>query len=138
MNEPQSRSSTRRTAERARRRILLVDDEADTRTFLRAALESEGYTCDEAGSGAAALAMLESFAPHVLIVDLGMPGMSGLEFGGKVRERLGRELRLIALTGHLDKKSRTASREAGFDYHLPKPVVPSELVPYIDGELWEE
>jgi CheY-like chemotaxis protein len=121
-----------------KRAVVLVDDQVDTVTILRVALELHGYACHVATSGAQALEVIQGCTPAAIIVDLAMPGMSGVEVAKKVRERLGKDVRLIALTGFADKAFRRSAREAGFDYYVLKPLSAEELIPYIEGQLHPE
>ena len=69
----------------ARERILIVDDEANARTALAELLRDEGYSVETAADGFKALPKLEDFSPDVVVTDLKMPGLSGLELMAKVR-----------------------------------------------------
>src|SRR6478735_11255410 len=71
----------------AKGRILVVDDEANARTALAELLRDEGYAVETAADGFKALPKLEEFSPDVVVTDLKMPGLSGLELMDKVRER---------------------------------------------------
>jgi DNA-binding response OmpR family regulator len=121
-----------------KRAVVLVDDQQDTVNILRVALELHGYACHVATDGNRALEVIEGCTPTAIIVDLAMPGMSGVEVAKKVRERLGKDVRLIALTGFADKAFRRSARDAGFDYYVLKPLSAEELIPYIEGQLHPE
>ena len=117
-------------------KVLVVDDEPDTREFLRALLEHCDAQVREASSGAEALKALDEFEPHVLVSDIGMPGMSGFELVRQVRRRLsgsGRHLPALALTGYAAESDRLAAIRAGFQTHLSKPVEPDDLVAAVAG-----
>ncbi len=91
-------------------------------------LESLGADVQTASDGPAALDELEAFRPSVMLLDIGMPGMDGLEVARRARQRAeGRDLTLIALSGWGQEEDRRRSREAGIDYHLVKPVNLDEL-----------
>jgi signal transduction histidine kinase len=109
------------------RRILLVEDDDDTRAMLRAALELEGHTVEVAADGVAALARAVEWRPEVALVDIGLPGLDGYEVARRMRERLGPGVRLVALTGHGQMQDRLRAMEAGFDAHLIKPFEFDEL-----------
>jgi len=119
----------------AGRSIMVVEDNADSLRMLCMALQLQGYLCFPAEGGRAALKLLEGVRPDVAIVDLEMPGISGFDVAMRVRELFGAEVRLIALTGHADKQVRRAAREAGFDYHVLKPVSTEQLRPYIEDQI---
>src|SRR6478609_5916408 len=70
-----------------RERILIVDDEANARTALAELLRDEGYAVETAGDGFKALPKLDDFAPDLLLTDLKMPGMDGIELMRKTQER---------------------------------------------------
>ena len=66
--------------------------------------------------------------PDAVIVDIGLPGMDGYEVGKRLRAALGDGVRLVALTGYSQPEDRRRVREAGFDGHLVKPVVPADIL----------
>ncbi|HZI17362.1 MAG TPA: ATP-binding protein [Pyrinomonadaceae bacterium] len=112
-------------------RVLVVDDEADTRDLLRAVLERCKIEVFTAGSASEALETLARLNPDVLISDLGMPGDDGYSLIAKVRalpaERGGR-IPAAALTAYVRAEDRMKVLRAGFQLHVPKPIEPAELV----------
>jgi signal transduction histidine kinase len=112
---------------RSARRILVVEDNEDTRRMLRLVLEQEGHAVEEAGEGSQALELARSSRPEVGIIDIGLPGMNGYELAQRLRASLNHEIRLIALTGYGQPEDRERALESGFDEHLTKPVHPEEL-----------
>jgi CheY-like chemotaxis protein len=109
-------------------RILLVDDSADTTEALGALLELEGHEVKTAQSGPDALAIVESFAPDIALIDITMPGMDGLELAQLLRLRAQCSLtKLVALTGHTDATSQLQCDERVFDCHLTKPLSLDDL-----------
>jgi CheY-like chemotaxis protein len=112
-------------------RILIVDDEADARELLQAILEECGAKVAAAGSASEGLALLTTFAPQVLISDIGMPEVDGFAFIEQVRARPaehGGRVPAIALTAYARVADRTRVLYAGFQSHVPKPVEPAELL----------
>lgn len=109
--------------ETRRHKVLIVDDNRDAASSLSTLLQLLGCETQIALSGEDALALVPVFQPRVILLDLGMPGMSGLEVAQCVR-RLpsGGDVLLIALTGWGQEEDRRRTREAGFDHHLVKPV----------------
>lgn len=111
------------TPGRAPGRILVVDDNPDSGDTTAMVLESFGAQVRIARNGAEALAMLVDFAPHVMLVDIGMPDIDGYEVARRVRAGpAGQDIALIAMTGWGQDEDRRRSQEAGFDHHLVKPV----------------
>ncbi len=108
-------------------RILLIDDEADTRETLARLLESYGARVRVAGSAAEALKTLDAFTPQLAISDIGIPDVDGYELLAQLRARLP-ELPAIALTAYAAPSDIERARVAGFARHLAKPVETSELV----------
>jgi two-component system CheB/CheR fusion protein len=107
----------------ALRRVLVVDDNRDAAESLALFLQTLGAQVEVAHDGPAALAACERFAPQLMLLDLGMPGMSGLDVALHVRARAnGDVLTLVALTGWGQAEDRERTRAAGFDHHLVKPV----------------
>jgi two-component system, chemotaxis family, CheB/CheR fusion protein len=102
------------------RRILLVDDEEDSRCAMAEILVSDGHQVEAVGDGPAALIAARRFRPEVVLLDLGLPGMDGYEVARRLRDEHGPALRLIAMTGYRRDGERVDA--AGFDEHLLKPA----------------
>jgi CheY-like chemotaxis protein len=106
-----------------RRRILVVDDNKDSALSLCMLLELEGHETFAVHDGIEAIDAAELHRPDVVLLDIGLPRMSGHEVCRRLRERpWGRELVLVALTGWGQSEDRRKSQDAGFDGHLVKPV----------------
>lgn len=102
-------------------RVLIVDDEESIRSGLGELVEAWGYACRTASSGEEALALAREFRPEVVLTDLMLPGISGLDLMNSAREEL-RHAAFILLTGHGTIENATrAMREGAYDY-LTKPV----------------
>ncbi len=121
---PPMATPSRRPALRAGvERVLIIEDDADSREMLRCALELDGYEVHVADDGLAGVQMALSVRPEVVIVDLGLPGIDGYEVARRIRATgAGRRMRLITLSGYGQPEDRRRSQEAGFDVHLVKPV----------------
>jgi CheY-like chemotaxis protein len=123
----------RPAASAARRRVLVVDDNRDAATSLALLLELDGHLTHVAHDGPTALEDAARHRPDFVLLDIGLPGMSGYEVGRRIRsEPWGRHLTLIALTGWGQVEDRRRSQEAGFDAHLVKPVAHATLVSLLD------
>jgi signal transduction histidine kinase len=115
-------------------RILVVDDDEDSRELVKIILEQHGAEVIEAGSALAALAIIEdknNAPPDCLVSDIGMPDRTGYWLIGKIRERQDEKtgtLPAIALTSFASPSDRIAALTAGFQTHISKPLDPSELV----------
>lgn len=104
-------------------RILVVEDDDDSREGLRLLLEASGYEVDTAANGLDGLAKLCKGHPDTAIVDIDLPGINGYEIARRVRGSPDlHDIRLIALTGYGRDKDRAAASDAGFNVHLTKPV----------------
>jgi signal transduction histidine kinase/ActR/RegA family two-component response regulator len=103
-------------------RILLVEDDADSRETLQQALQLNGYVVEVAGDGPSGLARFPGFRPDVAIVDIGLPGMSGYQVAEAIRREYGREVMLVALTGYGRPEDEQLAGRAGFDRHIVKPA----------------
>jgi CheY-like chemotaxis protein len=115
--------AVQRTSEANTRRILVVDDNHDAADTLATLLRLDGAVVDVAYDGPAALAAIDAFRPRAVVLDLGMPGMSGYDVARAVRDRQDLDnLKLIALTGWGQDADRRMTAEAGFDHHLTKPA----------------
>jgi CheY-like chemotaxis protein/anti-sigma regulatory factor (Ser/Thr protein kinase) len=111
-------------------RVLIVDDEADSREFLVAALEQCEAKVFAAASVSEALEGVSQFKPDVLVSDIGMPLEDGYSLIRKVRKlsaEQGGEIPAIALTAYARAEDRMRAIAAGFQMHIPKPVEPAEL-----------
>ena len=101
----------------------MADDSRDAADSLRALLELLGAQVRVAYDGPTALNAFSSYRPEVVLLDIGMPGMDGLEVARRIRQRPeSRDVTLIALTGWGQEKDRHNSAAAGFNHHLVKPV----------------
>jgi two-component system CheB/CheR fusion protein len=109
------------------RRVLLVDDNVDSTEPLSLLLQAKGHQTRLAVEGEEALALAVEFQPTCVVLDLGLPGMDGYEIARRLRERHGPQLTLVALTGWSGHDVRAKAAQAGFDYHLVKPVNWEEL-----------
>jgi two-component system OmpR family response regulator len=107
----------------ATHQILLVDDSEDSAASLGMLLETRGHHVEIAADGPAARERVRHQVPDVVILDIGLPGMSGFEVAREFRSMpaLNRTL-LIALTGHGGPEDRARCRAAGFDHHFTKPL----------------
>ena len=115
--------ATGATRRMPRRRVLVVDDNRDSADSMGMLLEILGAEVRIAHDGAAALEEVRKFAPAVVLLDIGMPGMCGYEVARRLREDpAAKAITIVALTGWGQNEDRRRSREAGFDYHLVKPA----------------
>jgi len=103
-------------------RILVADDYADGREMLAFFLERQGHIVATATDGPDALAVASTFKPHVAILDIGMPGVSGHAVARELRQQHGDAIALIALSGLGEAADKARAAEAGFDRHFTKPV----------------
>ena len=110
------------------RRILVVDDNEDVAGSLAMVLRHMGNTVFLAYNGKEAIARATEQRPEVILLDIGLPDISGYETCRKIRETLVDPSPIIlALTGWGQEEDKRLSREAGFDRHLVKPVTPQSL-----------
>jgi CheY-like chemotaxis protein len=110
------------------RRILVVDDNVDGAESLARVLQLGGHQTRIAHNGAEALDAALSFAPEVVLLDIGLPGMNGYEVAKRFREETALEAAvLVAVTGWGSEENKRQSKEAGFDFHLTKPVEVSSI-----------
>jgi two-component system CheB/CheR fusion protein len=109
-------------------RILVIEDNADQAQTLAALLSLWGYEVKTASEGAAGIAAAEEFKPELVLVDLGLPGISGYEVARRLRKHSQlKDVCIVAQTGWGDTTDRRRTKEAGFDHHLLKPLDPEEL-----------
>jgi len=111
-------------------RVLVVDDETDTRDLLKAVLSNHGARVTTASSAEAALNLIPRVKPHVLISDIGMPGTDGYALMRKVRSlppERGGQVPAVALTAYAREQDRHRAIEAGYQLHLAKPIEVEQL-----------
>ncbi len=120
----------------ARRRILLVEDHAETRNALFAALQLDGHRVYEAADGGAGLRAAEAVKPEVAVIDIGLPDIDGYEVASTLRAGPQRDkMVLIAVTGFERPETQRLAREAGFDDYVAKPVAPDQLARLIEAAV---
>jgi signal transduction histidine kinase len=127
--QPPVRHAPARTAPALARRILIVDDERLSVVSWSKLLQREGHAIRTAYDGREAVEMAEAFRPEVVLLDLGLPQLTGYEVADRIRHQpWGLGIVLIALTGWGQDADRQRSTAAGFDHHLVKPLDPSILL----------
>ena len=107
-------------------RLLIVDDNRDEADSLAILLGYRGYHIDVAYSANEALEAASRCRPEVLLLDLGLPEMSGYELAARLQDQLDHPV-LIATTGFADEAYRRQGEEVGFEYHFVKPVSVARL-----------
>jgi len=103
-------------------RVLVVDDNADAADSLADMLRFLGVQARVARDGPSAVTLAQAFAPDLVFLDIGLPGMDGYQVARRLRELPGLRMRVVALTGYGSAQDRERSARAGFDSHLVKPV----------------
>lgn len=116
--------------------ILVVDDNAVNLKLVRVLLEGEGYAIRTAADAEGALEALKHFTPRVILVDIQLPGMDGLELTRRVKsDPRTRGIRVIALTAYAMKGDEERARAAGCDDYVTKPIDPATLPDRIRAHL---
>ncbi|HEY8252104.1 MAG TPA: ATP-binding protein, partial [Burkholderiales bacterium] len=116
------------------RRVLIVEDNDDTRQMLHETLAFSGHEVREARDGASGLALAAEARPDVALIDIGLPDLDGYEVARRLRAAPGgRRIGLIAITGYGQSEDQRRAYEAGFDAHLTKPVAPERLKQVMAG-----
>ncbi len=115
---------------RAPLRVLIADDDRDAVLTMTMILRDEGHEVHSVYDGGAVLSEVASFQPDVLLLDIGMPELSGYEVARYLRRRYGENsgMVLVAVTGWKKASDKILARLAGFDHHLEKPMDPRLLV----------
>ena len=109
------------------RRVLVVEDDHDSAQSLAMLLKLWGHRVEVALDGTRALDSARSFDPEIVLLDIGIPGMDGYEVAERLRSEHGAALKLVALTGYGREDDRKRAHDAGFDWHLTKPLEPPRL-----------
>jgi CheY-like chemotaxis protein len=122
-SEPPVVTADRFVAAAHQNRILVVDDNVDGADSLAVLLRLSGHEVSLAHDGPAALDVAQAFRPEIVLLDIGLPGMDGYEVARRLRgNEPTRDAILVAVTGYGRDEDRARSHEAGFDYHLVKPI----------------
>jgi CheY-like chemotaxis protein len=104
-------------------RVLVVDDNVDAATTLELLLQESGHLVRVAHTGPGGLAAALDFRPAVMLLDIGLPELDGLEVAKRIRQQPTFDnIVLVGMTGYGRETDRRHSQEAGFDHHLVKPV----------------
>ncbi len=110
-------------------RIVLIEDNEDTREMMATLLTRNGFEVRTAADGLTAVTLIDEFLPHAALVDVGLPGIDGFEVARRVRTTSkNHQVILIALTGYGQLSDRATAIKAGFDAHLVKPVRLQQLL----------
>jgi signal transduction histidine kinase/ActR/RegA family two-component response regulator len=113
----------RRTARHGMsRKIVIVEDNSDVRDLLRLKLKRLGHEVSDARDGVEGLRVVLAEKPDLALVDLGLPGIDGYQVAKEVRERLGQDVVLVAVSGFGQPDDKRRALEAGFDEHITKPA----------------
>lgn len=116
--------------------VLIADDESSMRLLVHATIESDDYTVVEAADGAEAWAMIQERKPSLVLLDVQMPGRSGLEVLRLVKEDPSLvATRVILLTSRAQEKDVEAGLIAGADFYLTKPFSPLDLLTRVEEAL---
>ncbi len=112
------------------RRVLVVDDNIDAAESLSLLLQADGHQTELAHDGLTAVAATKRFAPDIVLLDIGLPGLNGYEAAMRMRlhDPEGGRPTLVALTGWGQQQDRERAAEAGFDLHMTKPVDPAVIM----------
>ncbi len=115
------------------RRILVVDDEPQITRVLRTSLSSQGYDIRVANDGEAAVDVLKDWAPDLVITDLAMPGMDGLELCRRIRTKSAMPIIVLSVKG--EERTKVQALDAGADDYVTKPFGMNELLARIRANL---
>lgn len=117
-------------------RVMIADDNLNHVTTTALLLGAEGYDVRGLPSGITLLEQFEAFRPHVVILDIEMPALTGYDVARALRKNAkATDVLLIAVTAHNTQTDRFLSRLAGFDYHLAKPLDPNAVVALVRDYL---
>jgi signal transduction histidine kinase len=131
--EQPGRPLPRRATDKAcSKRVLVIDDNTDTAESLRLMLSLEGHEVEEAHDGPSGIEKARSFAPDVILCDIGLPGMNGYEVARMIRaDPILASSVLVAVTGYTLPDDKRKAADAGFDHHLGKPITVEQLEPLL-------
>jgi signal transduction histidine kinase len=113
--------------------VLLIEDNPDAREIMGLLLQSYGHKVLQAANGADGIQMAKEYKPHIVLLDIGLPGIDGHEVAKRLKANVTTtSIPLIALTGYGQETDRKRAIEAGFNLHLVKPVHTNELIKAIE------
>ena len=118
-----------------KRTVLVVDDEPTIVEIVARYMERAGYETHQAGDGPEALRLAELHRPDLVVLDLMLPGLDGLEVMRRLHERPGRRIAVILLTARGEESDRLVGLRDGADDYVVKPFSPAELVARVDAVL---
>jgi PAS domain S-box-containing protein len=113
--------------------VLVVEDHKDSADSLAMLLTLWGHDVRTAHDGRSGLKAAQSYRPHIVFLDIGLPGLDGYEVARRLRGEFGQQMRLVALTGYGQDDDRRRAQAAGFDAHLVKPADPDVLQHLLAG-----
>jgi CheY-like chemotaxis protein len=118
--------------------VLYIEDNFHNRRIVRKILQSRGYSLIEAEDGISGLAMVQELKPPLVLLDIGLPGMDGLEVVGRIKTDAElREIPVIALTASAMRGDKERFLAAGCDDYLSKPIQAMELINMV-GEYYPD
>jgi len=118
----------------ARPKVLIIEDEADIRELIAYALEREGFETLAAADGTVGLSEVRRRAPDLVVLDLMLPGMNGLDLLRELRKDRS-DIRVLILTALSDEEDLIEGFQAGADDYMPKPFSPRELVARVEAQF---
>lgn len=121
--EPGAEADARRLQEGCGARVLVIEDDNDSREGLRSLLEIWGYPVEVADTGERGIEMAIERRPEIALIDIGLPELDGYQVASRIREVLGHDgIFLVALTGYADGDERRRALASGFNAHVSKPI----------------
>ena len=138
-SSPPAESHTTTSPASRSRKVLVVDDNVTSARSLELLLRLEGHEVQVVHDGPSVLQAVSHHQHEIVLMDIGLPGMSGYEVARQLRQQpeLG-SLLIVAVTGYAEDEARRLSREAGFDHHLVKPVDPDAILALLASLEWSE
>ena len=121
-------------AAQASRRVLVIDDDEDVAEAMAMLLRVLGYEVQTLGRSREAVERVGHWQPQVVLIDIGMPDISGHEVARQLRQVYGGRLTLVALTGYGSQQDIEQARQAGFDHHLLKPAKVEDIQAILTGQ----
>lgn len=129
LDERADHAATNHAAAGVGRHVLIIEDSSDIAEMLAEVVSTFGHSVEVASDGATGLARALADPPDIVLLDIGLPDQDGYQVARQLKDTLppGSRTRLVALTGYCQAEDRRLAREAGFSFHLAKPVDPGEL-----------